>query len=136
MTRVLSLDDEPQMVDLIRLVLESAGYEVVGATEGQEALDILRTQSIDLLLQDFMRPGELHGFELLRQMKSDPALSRIPVLGVSAGTIDTRSEQLKQFGLDIDRDLVDYVRKPFGPQELLEAVADALRRPGKDTEDG
>jgi CheY-like chemotaxis protein len=66
-------------------------------------------------------------------MKSDAALRDIPVLGVSARPRDRRAEEMKQAGLDLDRDLAGYVTKPFGPFELLEAVEAALTKHGKST---
>jgi CheY-like chemotaxis protein len=127
MTRILSLDDEPEMVKLLHLILERAGYECVGTTDDQEAFKILRTGSIDLFTQDFMRP-QTDGLQFLQQMKSDPSLRTIPVLGVSAGRREARAEQLKRFGLDIDRDLDGYLKKPFGPMHLLEMIEAILRR--------
>jgi CheY-like chemotaxis protein len=134
MTRILSLDDEPEMLDLISLILESSGYEFQGTTSDREALSILRTQRVDLFTQDFMRPGP-GGAEFLRQMRSEPALSSIPVLAITAGSRDTRAEQLERVGLDIDRDLDGYVRKPFRPRDLLDTVEAILAKEvGRDDE--
>jgi CheY-like chemotaxis protein len=132
MTRILCLDDEPEILDLLSLILKPKGYEVLSTTNGREAQEILRHQSIDLLTQDFARP-DLNGLELLQIMKSDAALRDIPVLGVSARPRDRRAEEMKQAGLDLDRDLAGYVTKPFGPFELLEAVEAALTKHGKST---
>ena len=131
MTRILSVDDEPDMLNLLRLVFERAGYEFVGTVSGVEALTMMRTESIDLLTQDFMRPDQLDGRELLREIKSDASLSAIPVLGVSAGARETRAQQLKSLGLDFERDLDGYITKPFSPIELLTAVETILERYGK-----
>lgn len=130
MTQVLSLDDEPQMLDLLCLILERVGYESLGTMDEQEAFSILRTQSIDLFTQDFMRPGP-GGCEFLRQMKSKDALRNIPVLGISAGARDMRAKQLKQVGLDIDRDLDGYLQKPFRPGDLLDIVESILEKRSK-----
>jgi CheY-like chemotaxis protein len=130
MARILSLDDEPQMIELMRLILQAAGFEFLGTTNEQEALSILRTQPIDLFTQDFMRPGP-GGCEFLRHMKSDDTLRSIPVLAVTAGSREMRTEQLKQVGLDIDRDLVGFVQKPFGPSELIDAIEAILTKHGK-----
>ncbi len=59
MTRILSVDDEREMLDLLRLILEGAGYEFTGVVSGVEALAVMRTETIDLLTQDFMRPDNL-----------------------------------------------------------------------------
>jgi CheY-like chemotaxis protein len=131
MTRILSLDDESQMLDLLRLILERAGYECLGTTDEQEALSILRTQPVDLFTQDFMRPVGLCGVEFLRKLKSDEALRDIPVIGISARVRGARAKELELAGLDMDRDLDGYVQKPFGPQELLEVIEAALHKQGK-----
>jgi DNA-binding response OmpR family regulator len=122
MARILSLDDELEMLALIQLILEKAGYESLTTDRNKEALSILRTQSIDLFTQDWHRPG-MNGADFLRVMKSDERLRGIPVLAITAGTwIEARAEQLKQLGLDFDRDLAGYIGKPFEPAELLDTV--------------
>jgi two-component system alkaline phosphatase synthesis response regulator PhoP len=131
MVRILSLDDESQMLNLLRLILGRVGYECLGTTDEQEALSILRTQSIDLFTQDFMRPVGLCGVEFLRKLKSDEALKDIPVVGISARPRDARAKELKLAGLDIERDLAGYIQKPFAPQELVVVIEAALRKRGK-----
>jgi CheY-like chemotaxis protein len=130
MTRILCLDDDSDMVNLLSLALKRAGYEVLTTTSSYKALDILRHQPIDLLTQDFMRP-DLDGLEFLKILKSDAALRDIPVLGVSARPRDPRAEEMKRVGLDLERDLAGYVTKPYSPFELLEAVEAALTKHGK-----
>lgn len=130
MVRILSLDDESQMLDLLRLILERVGYECLGTTDEQEALSILRTQPVDLFTQDFMRPGGMCGVEFLRQLRSDEALRDIPVIGISARARDARAKELELAGMDMD-DLDGYIEKPFGPQGLLEVIEAALRKRGK-----
>ena len=130
MTRILSLDDDPEMLNLLRVILVDSGYEFLGTTDEQEALSILRTQSVDLFTQDFMRPS-LGGFEFLRQIKCEKDLSSIPVLGISGGARDARAKQLEQVGLDIDRDLDGYLQKGFGLDELLGTIETILKKRGK-----
>jgi CheY-like chemotaxis protein len=131
MTRILSLDDESQMLDLLHLILGRAGYEYLGTTDEQEALSILHTQPIDLFTQDFMRPVGLCGIEFLRKLKSDEALKDIPVVGISARPRDARAKELELAGLDMERDLAGYIQKPFAPSELLVVIEAALRGRGK-----
>jgi CheY-like chemotaxis protein len=131
MTRILSLDDESQMLDLLHLILERVGYECLGTTDEQEALSILRTQSIDVFTQDFMRPVGLCGVEFLRKLKSDETLRDIPVVGISARPRDARAKELELAGLDMERDLAGYIQKPFGPHELLEVIEAILRKQEK-----
>ena len=130
MTCVLCLDDEPEILDLLNLILKPKGYEVFYTTSGYEALEILRHQPIDLVTQDFMRP-ELNGLEFLKIMKADAGLRDIPVIGVSARPRAIRTEEMKLAGLDIELDLACYVTKPFGPYELMNAVETVLTDHGK-----
>jgi CheY-like chemotaxis protein len=130
MTRILCLDDDPELLNLLRLTLKRVGYEVLTTTSSYEALDILRQQPIDLLTQDFMRP-DLNGLEFLKIMKADAALRDIPVVGVSARPRAARVEEMKQVGLDLERDLAGYITKPFSPFEIVEAVEAALAKAGK-----
>lgn len=127
MTRILCLDDEPAFVNLYRLILESRGYEVVVTTSSHEALDMLRAQPIDLLIQDCMRP-EMTGAELLRQLKSDPALASVRVILLTAGSLEQRIALLRDLGLDMERDVQGFIRKPVSPQELLATVEKVLAK--------
>jgi CheY-like chemotaxis protein len=124
MTRILSLDDCAEIVDLISLILTRAGYDHTGTTDNYDALSILRSEPVDLFTQDLMRP-DMDGWTFYELMKSDAALRHIPVLIIS-----TQSQSIKVLGLPVCR--VDgYLTKPFGPQELLEAVAEILKRHSK-----
>jgi DNA-binding response OmpR family regulator len=119
-TRILSLDDEPEMVALMGLILRRAGYDYIGATNNHEAWSILRREPIDLFTEDLMRPG-MDGWEFYQQMRTDDRLCRIPVIIVTA-----RSRCMDQLlGLPI-ADVDDYVTKPFSPQELLSSVERVL----------
>jgi two-component system, OmpR family, response regulator VicR len=114
--RVLCIEDEPEMIDLIRLILERKGFEVIGAVGGEEGLSAIKREKPDLILLDLMMP-DVDGWEVYRQMKADDSLEKIPVIVVTAKaqSID------KVLGLHIAK-VEDYVTKPFGPQELLESV--------------
>jgi len=130
MARILSLDDDPVLIEIMRRVLQAVGFEFLGTTDEQEALSILRTQPVDLFTQDFMRPG-LGGYEFLRYMKSDSTLSSIPVLAITATSEEACAEGLRRVGLDIDRDLAGFVCKPFSPSELVDVIETILRKHGK-----
>mgnify|MGYP003573763697 FL=1 len=114
--RILCIEDEPEMIDLIRLILERKGFEVLGAVGGQEGLETVRREKPDLVLLDLMMP-DVDGWEVYRQMKADEELQGIPVVVVTAKaqSID------KVLGLHIAK-VDDYVTKPFGPGDLLESV--------------
>ena len=114
--RILCVEDETEMIDLIRLIMERRGFEVLGAVGGQEGLDAVRREKPDLVLLDLMMP-DIDGWEVYRQMKADEDLKNIPVVVVTAKaqSID------KVLGLHIAK-VDDYVTKPFGPGDLLESV--------------
>jgi two-component system response regulator VicR len=118
--KVVCIEDEPEMIDLIKLILERKGFEVVGAVGGQEGLEVIRREMPDLILLDLMMP-EIDGWEVFRQMRADEQLKDIPVIVVTAKaqSID------KVLGLHIAK-VDDYVTKPFGPQELLKSVNKVL----------
>ena len=114
--RILCIEDEPEMIDLIRLILERKGFEVLGAVGGQEGLEVVRSEKPDLVLLDLMMP-DVDGWEVYRQMKADKEVQDIPVIVVTAKaqSID------KVLGLHIAK-VDDYVTKPFGPGDLVESV--------------
>ncbi|MGD8813696.1 MAG: response regulator transcription factor [Anaerolineales bacterium] len=116
--RILVVDDEPRMIDFIRLNLEHDGFEVSQAESGLVALEQLRDQLPDLVLLDIMMP-DLNGFETLKMMRE---ISTVPVIMLTAkGEEDDRVR-----GLELGAD--DYVTKPFSPRELVSRVRAVLRR--------
>ncbi len=119
---ILCIEDEPEMIDLIRLILERRGYKVLGAIGGEEGIKALEGQVPDLILLDLMMP-DIDGWEVFRQVRANPRLQHVPVVVVTAKaqSID------KVLGLHIAK-VDDYITKPFGPQELIEAVERVLSR--------
>ena len=116
--RVLVVDDDPRMLSMMRRVLEVDGYQVRVAGEGDAALDLLRHESIDLMILDVMLPGS-NGFEVCRTVRRE---STVPILLLTA-----RDEAVdKVTGLDCGAD--DYVVKPFDSDELMARVRALLRR--------
>lgn len=120
-TKILCIEDDPQMIDLVRLILESKGYEVIGAGGGREGLELMRSERPDLLLLDLMMP-EMDGGDVFHQMKAEVELKDLPVIVVTAkaAPID------KILWMNVAK-VDDYVTKPFGPQELLESVEKVLQ---------
>jgi len=118
--RVVCIEDEPEMIDLVRLILGRKGFIVIGANGGVEGLETVRREHPDLVLLDLMMP-DMDGWEVYQQMKAEPDLKGIPVVVVTAKaqSID------KVLGLHIAK-VDDYITKPFGPQELLESVEKIL----------
>jgi two-component system KDP operon response regulator KdpE len=116
--RILIVDDEPRMINFIRMNLELEGHQVIEARNGLEALESIRTKLPDIVLLDVMMP-ELDGFETLRMLRE---FSSIPVIMLTA----KGEENDKVYGLELGAD--DYVAKPFGPRELSSRIKAVLRR--------
>jgi len=122
---ILCIEDEQEMIDLIRLILSRRGFEIRGANGGKEGLEIIRKDHPDLVLLDLMMP-DMDGWDVYQQMKADEATRDIPVIVVTAKaqSID------KVLGLHIAK-VDDYIAKPFSPQELLTSVDNVLGRKQK-----
>lgn len=118
MFRILIADDEEEIRNLLELYLQNAGYEVVKAGTGKEALDVMRSQKIDLCLLDIMMP-EMDGFHVLKELRT---FSNMPVIILSAKDQDTD----KILGLNLGAD--DYIVKPFNPLEAVARVNSNIRR--------
>jgi DNA-binding response OmpR family regulator len=118
--RILCIEDEPEMIDLIRLILGRRGFDVSGATGGADGLKAVREQLPDLVLLDLMMP-DMDGWEVYQQMKAEESTRHIPVIVVTAKaqSID------KVLALHIAK-VDDYIAKPFSPQDLLTSVEKVL----------
>jgi DNA-binding response OmpR family regulator len=112
---ILIVDDLPSNIQLVASILRGAGYQVLPATGGQQALHCARNPPPDLILLDLVMP-EIDGFEVCRRLKADPETSAIPVIFLTAAV---ESQQIVK-GLEVGG--VDYVTKPFNPPELLARV--------------
>jgi DNA-binding response OmpR family regulator len=117
--RVLIVEDEPNIVLSLEILLRRAGYETASAGDGEEALELIRRTRPDVVLLDIMLPKR-NGYEVCRSVKSEPALSAIPVIMLTAKGQEV--EMLK--GLELGASA--YITKPFGNAEVLEAVRAAL----------
>lgn len=114
--KILCIEDEPEMIDLIRLILGRRGFEVYGAPGGVEGIRLVREMHPDLVLLDLMMP-DMDGWEVYQQMKADAALRDIPVIVVTA-----KAQNIdKVLGLHIAK-VDDYIAKPFSPKELMDSV--------------
>lgn len=120
--RLVYIEDEAEMIDLVRLILNRRGYEVIGANGGLEGLETVRREKPDLVLLDLMMP-DLGGWEVFQQMKASEETRNIPVIVVTAKaqTID------RVLGLHIAK-VDDYISKPFSPQELFNSIEKVLQR--------
>ncbi|WP_424357928.1 response regulator transcription factor [Methanocella sp. MCL-LM] len=123
--KIMIVDDEPDVVDLVKIVLKSEGYEVVTANSGKEALDKIGNELPDLVLLDIMMP-QMDGWEVYNHIKSNSKTKDIPVAMLTA-----KSQSIdKMIGLHVVQ-VDDYITKPFGRAELLERVKKILSEKGR-----
>jgi DNA-binding response OmpR family regulator len=121
MTRVLVVEDDPDIATLVRLALERAGHAVDVCGTGPEALRLARTQPPDLVVLDWMLPG-MDGLLVCQALRQDAVTSRLPIIMLTA-----RGEEVDRVrGLELGAD--DYIVKPFSPRELAARVSAVLRR--------
>ena len=118
--RVLCIEDHPEMIELIRLILGRQGFDVDGAEGGRVGLQAMQENPPDLVLLDLMMP-DMDGWEVYRQIKANDQLRDIPVIAVTAKAqgID-RVLGLHIAGMD------DFITKPFGPKDLVASVERVL----------
>ena len=124
--RILCLDDEEIISECCQQFLQEEGYDVFASTDSYDALDILRTGEIDMLIQDYNRPG-LNGGGLLKVMKADDELKNIPVIISSACARDWVAKKLREFDIDIDHDLAGFIKKPFKVQDFVALVGRTVK---------
>ena len=120
-TNVLIVDDEKDLVDLVRYHLEKEGFQCLQASDGLTALRLAQEQRPDLLVLDLMLPG-LDGLEICRQLRRDPMTASLPIIMLTAKA----AEVDRVVGLEVGAD--DYIVKPFSPRELVARVKAVLRR--------
>lgn len=118
--RVVCIEDEPDMIDLIRLLLTRKGYDFVGARSGQEGLALVGEHCPDLVLLDLMMP-DMDGWEVYQRLRSNPATAHIPVIVVTA-----RARTVEQMEALREARVDDYIVKPFGPGQLIAAIQRVL----------
>ena len=123
--RILVVDDEQDLLEILKFNLETEGYEVMTATSAEDALQ-LDIASFDLLLLDVMMGG-MSGFAMARQLKDNPATAQVPIIFLTAR--DTENDTVTGFNLGAD----DYISKPFSLREVMVRVRAVLRRTAKES---
>jgi len=118
---ILITDDQPELLESISLALESAGYQALTATDGLEALELLRSESVDLILADIAMPG-MNGYQLYERIQENPTWLVIPFIFLTARSFDSDIRYGKELGVD------DYLIKPIKPEDLLAVVRGKLHR--------
>lgn len=119
--RILAVDDEQPILELLRYNLEKEGFRVTTCLNGEEAVRIARAESPDILLLDLMLPG-MSGLDVCRRLKESPATAGIPIIMITAKTEDSDIV----LGLELGAD--DYITKPFSPKVLMARIRTVLRR--------
>src|ERR1700730_482027 len=127
--KILVVEDESDIRELLRYNLEQDGFAVEEASDGAEALDRVRRRAPDLMVLDLMLP-QMSGLEICRRIRNEPETAKLPIIVVTA----RGSEVDRVLGLEMGAD--DYVVKPFSPREVLARIRALLRRARLLTEPG
>ncbi|MFN8527059.1 MAG: response regulator [Anaerolineae bacterium] len=125
--RVLYIEDEPDMLELVRLILSRRGMEYHAAAGGVKGIDMINSVRPELILLDLMMP-DMDGWEVYDYLKTSPEFSRIPVIIVTARA--QSDERLQQVRAAANAD--DYIIKPFGPSQLLDIIERVMARSKED----
>ncbi|MDP2981171.1 MAG: response regulator [Candidatus Omnitrophota bacterium] len=120
--RILIVDDEEDILSVLKFRLEANNYEALTASDGQEGLNKARTEKPDLIILDLMLP-KLDGYKVCRMLKFDESYKAIPIIMFTARVQQKDEELGKEMGADA------YVTKPFEPEVLLEKIRQLLRKP-------
>lgn len=128
MGKILIVDDEPDIVELVKINLEKNGFDVISSYTGREIFDLFKKFSIDLVILDLMLP-DIDGLEICKILKSENETKNIPIIMLTAK--DTEID--KVLGLELGAD--DYITKPFSPRELVARVRAVLRRTRKSSDE-
>lgn len=123
--KILVIDDEQEVLNLIRLSLEPAGFRILRTTRSEEGLSLALNEEPDLLLLDVLMPG-IDGFELLHRLRRHPRLEKIPAIIISAKASTAAQQRMMQVSRGQDDDVDAYIGKPFDPAGLLKTVKEVL----------
>lgn len=120
MKKILIVDDQKEVLDLMEATLTMENYQILKATNGKEAVDIAKAEKPDMIIMDIMMPGETDGLEATLTLKNDPETSACPIILLSA---KSQKDYIKKgFAAGAD----DYFTKPFSPLELIRKVEETL----------
>ncbi len=122
--RILVVDDSPTIRKVVGSILEARAYQALLAADGQEALDMLGTEQVDLVLLDFVMP-RMNGYQFCRELRADPELKSLPVVLMSAKGDKIRGQFVQQTGA------IDAITKPFDARGLIAVIEGALKKHGE-----
>lgn len=114
--KIVYIEDDLEMIDLVKMILNRKGFDLIGAHGGRQGLDIIEKENPDLILLDLMMP-DVDGWDVYHQLKADEITKHIPVIVITA-----KAQAIDRvLGLQIAK-VDDYISKPFRPQELVESI--------------
>jgi two-component system, OmpR family, alkaline phosphatase synthesis response regulator PhoP len=113
--KVLVIDDEPGIIEIVETNLEGDGFEVISASNGKEGLEKIKREAPELVVLDVMMP-EMDGWEVLRNLERDPETAGLPVIMLTAKAAD------EDYIYGLEEGAVEYITKPFLPQELVNRI--------------
>jgi len=116
MKKILIVDDQPEVRELVQITLLAEDYKVIMADNGEKAIETAKSEKPHLIIMDVMMPGDIDGLEATRRIKSDPHTGKCKIIILSA----KGQESDRKKGLDAGAD--DYLVKPFSPLELIKKV--------------
>ena len=123
MKKILIVDDQLEVRELVQVTLEIGDYQILAAENGQQALDVAKAERPDIILLDIMMPGsDVDGLEVCRRLKDDPEMADTTIVMLSAKGQESDIEAGRKAGAD------DYFTKPFSPIALIEKVEEAMNR--------
>jgi two-component system alkaline phosphatase synthesis response regulator PhoP len=123
--KILLVDDDPDLAEAMKIILENKSYDVVVAHDGKEGLKKVETEQPNLIILDIMMP-EVDGYEVCAKLKSDPQYGHIPILLLTAvGEAMPTTKYTKEMGMKMEAD--DYIPKPVEPNELIKRVENLFR---------
>ena len=125
MAKILVVDDDPDFVEITSIILENNGYDVVSASDSEEAIEKMRSEKPDLVLLDIMMSQPLDGVEVSKKMLEDDNLKKVPIIVVSS---ITDSPHLAEFPSNEYLPLDDWITKPAQPEDLLAKINKYLKR--------
>jgi len=121
MAKILIIDDEVQLIQMVQIRLEANGYDIVAAYAGEEGIEKVKSENPDLIILDIMMP-KMDGFEVCKILKNDPQYSKIPIIFLSAKTQEEAMEIGKEKGADA------FLKKPFETPDLLAKIEELLEK--------
>lgn len=113
--KILVIDDEPGIIEIVEANLEGDGFEVISASNGKEGLEKIKSEKPELVLLDVMMP-EMDGWEVLRRVEQDPETAGMPIIMLTAKAAD------EDYIHGLEEGAIEYVTKPFYPQELVNRI--------------